>query len=146
MSRLVDINWTPTDRVLRDFGGIAAGVFGLVAVSMWRHWLWFAHRDVPPALMWSVAALAVFSLVAAFVAPRANRPLFIGLTLVSFPIGFVMSHVIMAALFFVVLTPVAAVMRIIGRDPLHRRVGPSAASYWSPVERARAKSQYFRQF
>ena len=146
MSRLVEINWTPTDRVLRDFGFIAAGVFGLVALSMSQHWLWFAHRDAAPMFVWIAAGVAAFSLVASLAMPRANRPLYVGLTLVSFPIGFVMSHLIMATLFFLVLTPVAVVMRIIGRDPLQRRSPKTTASYWSRVEPTRAKSQYFRQF
>lgn len=146
MSRLVEINWTPTDRVLRDFGFIATGVFGLVALSMTRHWLWFAHREVPPVVMWVTVGVAVFSLAAAVVAPRANRPLYVGLTVVSFPIGFVVSHVIMAVLFFLVLTPVALIMRAVGRDVLQRRTQRPPASYWWPVEPPSGKSQYFRQF
>lgn len=39
-------------------------------------------------------------------------------------------RVAMAVVFFGVLTPVALVMRLSGRDPLRRRFDRDAASYW----------------
>lgn len=44
-------------------------------------------------------------------------------------LGFVMSRVILSAVFFLVLTPIALVRRLLGADALRRRSGPRA-SYW----------------
>ena len=41
--------------------------------------------------------------------------------------------IVMAALFFAVLTPIAVAMRICGRDPLRLRPRRDAASYWLPI-------------
>jgi hypothetical protein len=38
--------------------------------------------------------------------------------------------VVMGVLFFVVLTPIAAVLRFMGRDLLRLRSAPAAPSYW----------------
>jgi hypothetical protein len=76
----------------------------------------------------------------------ANRPLYVALTLISFPIGFALSYVLMAVLFFGLFGLVALVMRLLGRDPLHRRYDPKAATYWSSPRRSRGRRQLLRQF
>ena len=42
----------------------------------------------------------------------------------------VVSPVVLGAIFFLVLTPVAFVMRVIGRDAMKRRFEPAAPTYW----------------
>jgi hypothetical protein len=37
---------------------------------------------------------------------------------------------VMALLFFVVVTPVAVICRLLGHDPLRRKLDPAAATYW----------------
>ena len=45
----------------------------------------------------------------------------------------VVGPVVLGAIFFLVLTPVAVAMRVIGRDAMKRRFEPAARTYW--VER-----------
>jgi len=45
----------------------------------------------------------------------------------------VVGPVVLGAIFFLVLTPVAVAMRVIGRDAMKRRFEPAASTYW--VER-----------
>ena len=47
-----------------------------------------------------------------------------------------MRKLILALLYFGVVTPVAAVRRVFG-DPLRRTISPQAASYWSIFDRDR---------
>ena len=148
MSGIVEINWKPTERVLRQFGAIALLSFGVLAFSAWNSWWWFSggsggSRTSVAAVL---AGAALFSGVASLLAPRAHLPLFLGLSLVSYPVGFVVSYVIMAALFYLVFAPVAMVMRLLGRDPLSRNADATARSYWRPVEDGRDPNRYFRQF
>jgi hypothetical protein len=148
MSKLVEINLHPDDRILRQFGWIALGGFGLLALCAWNEWLVFRHglgaarEPVAFALLGLGALSALFSLVF----PKANAPIFVGLSIVAFPIGFVLSYVIMATLFYVVIAPVGAVMRLFGMDPMNRRMLPKAATYWVDARPARAKADYFKQF
>ncbi len=48
------------------------------------------------------------------------------------PIGWTISHVPIAALYYLVVTPIGLAMRPFGRDPLARRFDPDAQSYWTP--------------
>ena len=85
---------------------------------------------------------AFFSLVA----PKANLPLFVGLSILAFPIGFVLSYVILGFLFYGVITPIGMIMRVFGRDPLLRSFDGEQTSYWSEPRPSRGKESYFKQF
>jgi hypothetical protein len=63
-----------------------------------------------------------------------------------FPIGWTVTHLIMALLFFAVITPAGLVLRMFGRDALSRRFDSNARSYW--VERRQPSSieRYFHQY
>jgi hypothetical protein len=42
----------------------------------------------------------------------------------------IISPVVLALLFYVTVTPIAMLMRMLGKDPLRLRRDPNAASYW----------------
>ncbi len=96
-----------------------------------------------------MALLVGLGLVAgglAWLAPRAVRPLYVGLLLITAPIGFVLSYVIMGVLFYLLITPLALVLRLVGYDPLKRKFERQAETYWVEVEQRASKESYFRQF
>jgi hypothetical protein len=85
-------------------------------------------------------------LLLSVVAPKANRLLYVGLSLLAFPIGFVLSYVILGALYFLVIGPIALGFRLLGRDSLQRRYDPEAATYWAAASPPRDKESYFHQY
>ena len=148
MSKLVEIDLRPDAKTLRQFGFIAFFGFGLVAVLAWFEWLVFSFGlgSARPLVAGSFAGLAVLSALLSLVYPKANWPIYVGLTLAAYPIGFVLSYVIMGTLFFGLITPVGLIMKLLGRDPMHRGFDRDAESYWVNVEGGRPKESYFRQF
>ncbi len=48
------------------------------------------------------------------------RWVYIGWMILAFPIGWTVSQVMLAVMFFGLFTPIGLVFRLIGRDPLHR--------------------------
>jgi MFS family permease len=148
MAKMVEINFRPDERTLRQFGWIALGGFGLLALFAWNQWLVFSRLSEaarePVAL--TLAALGVVSAVLSLVFPRANALLFVGLSVVAFPIGFVLSYVIMATLFYLIIAPVGLLLRLVGKDPMDRRFLRDAPSYWVEARPPRAKADYFKQF
>jgi len=90
-------------------------------------------------------ALAIAVPVAGAIFPSALRLTFVGLSYATFPIGFVVSHVVLAAVFYLVLAPIGATMRVCGYDPLERRWERAQASYWKLRRDRRAPASYFRQ-
>jgi large-conductance mechanosensitive channel len=106
----------------RSFGILFAVVSAIAAAAF----AWYGHRAAAGA---SLAAAAVLAALAA-AAPRAlalpNRLWFrFGLLLHA-----VVSPIVLGAIFFLVITPMAIVMRLAGRDALERRRDPARESYW----------------
>jgi hypothetical protein len=142
---LIDIDWKPTDRKLRQFAAIfAAGCLLLGAVVVWR---------IAPALEWEPRAAAFWVwMVGATVGlvglalPKLVRPIYLLWMGVAMPIGWVVSHVLLAVLFFGVFTLVGALLRLRGWDPLHMRRKSGVDSYWRPRGGERKTEDYFRQF
>ena len=141
---LLALNLKPEPKQLRTFGAIGFGAFGLLAASaLFRQSVIGIGMDADVAQLTGyvlgglAAACAFFSVVF----PKALLPLFVGMSVVTFPIGFVLSHVIMLVMYFGIITPIGVVMRLGGWDPLTRKIDKSADSYWvkrPPAPGARA--------
>lgn len=109
----------------RSFGLVFAAVFALIA--------FWPMLGGEPIRTWAAGVAAAF-LAVALLAPRLLRPL----NVVWFKFGMllhkVVNPVVMGLLFFVAITPIALLMRLAGKDPLHRAFDADAESYW--IERA----------
>jgi hypothetical protein len=146
---LVQVNWRPDRRELAKFGLICTIAFALLGT-------WIAVRQsvlgiglTPPAAQFGARALwalAGLCLAGSRLAPQLLRPLYVALTAIGLPIGFVVSHVAMAIAFYGIVTPIALVFRIVGRDALQRRFEAGRSTYWQPRLPAQDTKRYFRQF
>jgi len=140
---LIEIQWHPTVKQLRVFG--VGGLLASIVAALVLHFVWGA------AAMWMVAVLAAGAAISlcSLVSPGLTRFIYLGLTLVAMPIGFAVSFVLLAAFYFLLLTPVALVFRLIGRDALCRSwrgQDALAASYWVPHKASEDMERYFHQF
>ena len=76
----------------------------------------------------------------------ATRIVYLGWMYAAYPIGWTVSHTMMAIAYYLVLTPIGIVMRTVRRDPLGQEIDKSAGSYWTRRKPAQSVDQYFRQF
>jgi len=147
MAKLVAIDLSPDDTKLKQFGFIALFAFAVLAALAWyERGLFASVGEHKQQVAVALAALGGLSALLSLAWPRGNWPLYVGLTVVSYPIGFVLSYVILGVLFFGVIAPIGALMRALGKDPLTRQYDKNAKTYWSDARPARPKSDYFRQF
>ena len=56
------------------------------------------------------------------------------------------THLLLAAVYFGVLTPIGLIMRLAGRDPMERRIDRAAPTYWVARRPVTDVRRYFRQF
>ncbi|MBA2113885.1 hypothetical protein [Bremerella alba] len=134
---LVDIKAKPSASMQRWFG-LSLSILLLIVAA--------ACRAISPALAIAVAALAVVGCVVYYVVPAARVPIIRGWQYVTFPIAFVVSHVLLLSTYFGVFLPVGIVMRLLGHDPLQLK-DDDRASFW--IERPTKSSgtdRYFKQF
>lgn len=132
-----DIPRNPTPRMLRQFAALWILVFGSLALWQW-------YQGQPSTARWTALISAVGILGVA--RPRLARPVFVGWMILAFPIGWVVSRVLLGLVFFGLFTPMAAVFRLMGRDELLLRRRRDGASYWRPKAQAADRGQYFRQY
>lgn len=137
---MISINWHPSDRELRQFAGIWFPLFWVIVggLILWRGGSSFVAG--------SIVVVAVVVGIVGLVWPRVMRPIFVGWMCAAFPIGWVVSHLLLAVVFYCVITPLGLVMRLCGRDKLRMRMEPEAKTYWVRKPQAPPASRYFRQF
>jgi hypothetical protein len=102
---------------------------------------WRFHLPDASLWAWGVGALAV---VAALADLRVARAVFVGLMVVTYPVGLVVSTVALALLFYLVFTPLGWGMRLAGRDPLRLRTRADTTE-WQPIKQD-VDDRMFRQF
>jgi hypothetical protein len=137
-------NFRPEPRVLRQFASFAilglpllAGLLlRLFGAFAWTHW----------ALLTAAAVGVLQRLLFAARIEAPTRYLFVGLTLVALPIGFVVSHLLMALIYYLVITPIGLVFRLTGRDVLGRRPDRQSRSFWRDRTADRRPASYFRLY
>lgn len=135
---LLRLNRNPNGKQLTVFSVAWALFVGGLALSQ----EWRGHPTLASAL--GVLALGVPLVGLAW--PRGLRHLFVGLSYATYPIGFVVSHVILALLYYLFLTPIGLLLKLCRYDPLARRFEPSAATYWQRRDNPPPPASYLRQF
>jgi Saxitoxin biosynthesis operon protein SxtJ len=129
----------PTDRMLRQFAGM--WIIFLTALAERQE---FHYQRHVVALL--VAGLGVTVGVLGMASPRAIRFLFVGSSAIAYPIGWVVSRIVLGIIFYGLFTPLAGFFHLIGRDALRLKPQRTALTYWHPKPSARDKSQYLYQF
>ena len=132
-----DVTTPPSEKTLRQFAGLCLLFFG--GLGAWRMW---RHAADAQAIAF-VAVGAVIGL-AGLVRPSSIRLVFTGWMMAAFPIGWAVSRVALGVLFYGMFTPVAAGMRLSGRDALHRR-RRAKPSYWVAKPQPADSAGYLRQ-
>jgi len=138
MMRLSDIDLHPDDRTLRQFA--AACIVFLGGVGAWK-----LYRQGPAAATYALMIFGFAVGAVGLMAPRIIRLIYAAAMIVAFPIGWVVSRVIMTVFFFVVITPIGLLFRVLGRDRL-RIKHPACNSYWINRTEAESPARYLRQF
>ncbi len=137
--RWSDIDFAPPKKTLREFAGLWLAFFGGIALyqGVWR------GRPGLGAIL-GILALAIGTM--GLIRPVLVRPIFVGWMVLAFPIGWTVSLLVLALVYYTVFTPIALVFRLIGRDALVLHRPSAAATYWRPHETPPNVRRYFRQF
>ncbi len=134
-----DFPLKPTARALRQFAGAWLIFFLAVAIHC------YVGRGQHQAGI-AIGVMAVVLGGLGLVRPAALRWLYVGATALTFPIGWVISQIMLGIMFYGVITPLALWFRIRGRDLLARKPAPSRASFWTPKDTPADMRAYFRQY
>jgi hypothetical protein len=135
---LLEVNWNPDRRELRQFAILWVTFFALFGA----YCQWLIGAPLAATLLWGVAAIGV----GGYFRPDILRPAYIVWMALALPIGWTTSHLLLICVYYLVLTPIALLMRLFGYDPMQRELDRSANSYWMPHDPGADRSRYLKQF
>jgi hypothetical protein len=133
-----DLPLRPTTRTLRQFA-----LLWIVFFSGAAAWQGLAQQrtllgGTLAVLAWTVGPIGVCW-------PEAVRPIYVGWMIAAFPIGWLISRLVLGVLFYGLFTPLALVFRLAGRDRLALQPNPGSETYWSAKHQGDAQ-RYFRPY
>ena len=137
---LIEINWNPSDKDLCNFGRIAILASLLVATLL------YTTKSLTFKWCLLIVGIGCLFFVCSLLSIMVTKWIYLSLTLITFPIGMTVSFVLLALFYYLLLTPVGLIFRLIGRDSLHRKYNRAAESYWIARRRTDNIKRYFNQF
>ena len=132
------INWDPTKREIRYFAVtllIAAVVFSSLLLALGKY----------RAAGWLGGVGAFLSLVG-YIVPTIGRLIYFLWMGVTYVLGRIVSPIVIAIIFYLVVTPMGVIMRIGGKDALRLKKPKGEASYFVDYRDETNKESFGRQF
>ena len=137
---MIHLDLNPSSKKLRQFAWIAQIMMLVIGLMLrWR-------IGLPITGVAGLCLTGVLVFVASRVSPKLVRPIYVGLMIIGFPIGWFISHLVMLLFYFGIITPVALIFRLFGRDALHRRRHRQGETYWAEHRQSDKVERYFKQF
>src|SRR6185295_14323741 len=127
---------TTTRQQLRSFGLLVGGIFGLIGLwpMVWRH---------QSPRLWAVT-LAVLLIGPALVAPGILGPAYRLLMKLAEVLAWINTRILLGVVFYLVVAPIGLIMRLVGRDPMRRKL--EATGEYRVLRTPRPATHMLRQF
>jgi hypothetical protein len=106
---------------VRKFGILFAALSVLAGAYM----AWKGYRG-----LWIPFGLAGFFVLTGLSLPRVLRPVYVVWMRFAAVLGWINTRLVLTAFFFLVLTPIGLVMRLMGKDLLDKNNDRPGRSYW----------------
>jgi hypothetical protein len=131
------VKWRPNANDLRQFAVAMLVGFSLLGlIAAWR------AKEIGNSsiILWGIG---VSLAIAAFI-PKLGRVAYLVVYVPTSIMGYVMSNIALALMFFLVITPLGLLLRFMRKDVLKQHSKQNAA--WTPVKSEKTKDSYYRQF
>lgn len=115
---------------------IGVALNGVLGLLWWK-------GALPGAVCLVAAGAALLTVVVAAIRPVWFRGFYRGGMNFSFQIGQVMGKVLLTVFFFLIVTPMGLLLRLLGKDLLRLRKKPELTTYW---QKAKSSREFDRMF
>ena len=136
-----------TDRAeLQKFGKTLLIMGPIVGAAAIGFGLWRGHA-FPRYAGGVLFALALYSALTTFTLPILLFPVYVVFTTVGNIVQWIISTIVLSFVYYVMLSPIALLFRVMRRDRLKIRLGEAAKSYWEIKKSASDDpSRYEKQY
>ncbi|MBL8820521.1 MAG: hypothetical protein JNL58_31145 [Planctomyces sp.] len=133
---MLELRRNPTPRDLRVFA------FGCVAILLLAA---FSLRQFQVMVVVLLLTSTIFVAVGLF-RPSALGGIYRTWIAITYPINWIVSHLIMAVVFFGIFLPTGRLLRLLGMDPLTRNFDEKLSTYWVDREDERQGPDYLKPY
>lgn len=127
-------------REQRKFGLLVGGIIILIGSARWA---FHGFESLPIYWWWVGTTLALLGLII----PIALQPVLFAWLKLAKALNWLITHLLLITLFYIVITPLGIGYRLLKEDPLHRAWLPDAESYWDDVDvQPKTIDEFRRQF
>jgi Saxitoxin biosynthesis operon protein SxtJ len=122
---------------LRSFGLTVGGIFAVIGL-----WPVVFHNDDP---RWWAVILAGFLVVPALAFPESLSWVYKRWMALGHILGWINTRIILGVVFYLVVTPIGMIRRLLGKDPMGKQIKADINSY-RVLRKPRAASHLRRQY
>lgn len=121
----------------RSFGLIFAGIFCVIAL--------FPMLSKSEPRVWALIIAGLFTFFS-LVAPKLLTPLNRAWNRFGLFMHKIVNPLLMGLIFVLTIIPTALIMRLLGKDPMRRKLDPNTPSYWIKRDTPITKESFDNQF
>jgi hypothetical protein len=136
---IVDINWNPSRKELKTFSLLLIVFFAIVAGLT-------SGKGAAIETACLIAGGGAVVGIAGVLSPAFIRVVYVVWMAAGFPIGFVVSNVVLALVFYGVVWPIGLMTKLTGRNALQLGLDRKAKTYWNVRPPMKDPRRYFRQY
>jgi len=136
---MIEVKKHFTERELLWFGPLMAlfvGIIGAIAI----------RRYDTPSFAYGLWVLTALLIMLYYLIPSMRKPTYMAWIYAVMPIGWLVSHVLLTAIYYLLLTPVGLLMKLCQYDPMNREFNRDSQTYWIRRNTQRPKVNYFKQY
>lgn len=115
---------------------IGVAVNGVLGLLWWK-------GALPGVICLTTAGVALAAIVVSIIHPRGFRGFYRGGMTFSFQIGQVIGKVLLTVFFFILVTPMGLLLRLLGKDLLQLKRTPDKHTYWHKAKNNRDFDRMF---
>jgi len=145
LNPFTEVDWNPDVAGRRSFAKSLVIGFPCVALAFLlilriKNGEWDLQLPLRIALF-GAGAGALF-----YAVPAVAKPFYLVWYALACCIGLVVGNVLLGLVFYVFVSGIAVMMKLLGRDPLRRRLNRGAGTYWRDAEQPDDPRRYYSQF
>lgn len=124
----------------RKFGLVVGAAFILLGLIRWA----FHGFDMAalPSILWTLGAVLM---ILGAIAPLLLKPVFIAWIKLAEVLNFIMTHVLLTIIFYLIITPIRLVFVVSKEDSMRRKWLPDGKTYWEEAEEQPEEFDRYRQ-
>jgi hypothetical protein len=124
---LINRNKTgPSGQEVKKFGILFAAICAAA-------WVYLLFKESPAWIWFGLGT--VFFATTGFLAQPILRPVYVVWMKFAFALGWINTRILLGIFFYLIITPIGLVMRLVGKDILDQKLDRSAKTYWKKRDR-----------